>query len=289
VIFAEGLAQHMILTSILGTCERDPVADRVEVRGPGDELLVEAHGAVRVVVLNRPEALNAASEALHGELARVWRDLDAEPEVRAVVVTGSGSAFSAGGDLQLLDRMVADVALRASIMAEAAEIVRTMTAVRVPIVCAVNGPAVGLGCSLASMSDVVLVEEQAFFADPHVALGLVAADGGALMWPLLTSLLRAKEYLLLGDRLSAADAVNLGLANRVVPEGESRAAALDLAQRLAALPSQSVRETKALLNRAVQASVEALLATALATETESFDTDEFQANLARMVARQSRR
>jgi enoyl-CoA hydratase len=254
-------------------------------RGPGDELVVEAQGAVRVVVLNRPAALNAADEALHGELGRIWRELDADPDVRAIVLTGNGSAFSAGGDLQLLERMAADEALRAAIMAEAAEIVRTMTSVRVPIVAAVNGPAVGLGCSLASMCDVVIVEEQAYFADPHVALGLVAADGGAVMWPLLTSLLRAKEYILLGERLPAADAVALGLANRVVPRGASRGAALEVAERLAALPPQSVRETKVLLNNAVRAAVESCLAGAIATETASFDEPAFRANLARMLDR----
>jgi len=250
-----------------------------------NELLVEAHGRVRVVTLNRPDALNATDEALHGELARVWPALDADPEVGAVVLTGAGSAFSAGGDLDLLDRMVHDRELRAAVMAEGAEIVRAMTAVRVPIVAAVNGPAVGLGCSLAALSDVVLIEEHAYFSDPHAALGLVAADGGGLMWPFLTSLLRAKELLLLGDRVPAADAVEYGLANRVVPRGEARAAAIDLATRLAALPPQSVRETKALLNRAVRAAVETTLAGAIAAETESFDEPAFQANLARMRRR----
>ncbi len=136
------------------------------------------------------------------------------------------------------------------------------------------------------MSDIVLIEEHAYFADPHVALGLVAADGGALIWPLLTSLLRAKEYILLGERLAAADAVACGLANRVVPRGRSREAALELAQRLAALPPQSVRETKALLNSAVRAAVESYLPGAIATETASFDEPAFRANLARMLDRQ---
>lgn len=246
------------------------------------ELVVEAHGPVRVVVLNRPHALNAANEALHGALSRVWAELDQDPAVGAIVLTGAGDAFSAGGDLDLLDRMVNEDALRSSIMAEAIEIVRSMTAVRVPIVAAVNGPAVGLGCSLASMCDVVLVEEHAYFADPHVALGLVAADGGALMWPLLTSLLRAKEYLLLGDRVPADEAVAYGLANRVVPRGESRAAAQALAERLAALPPQSVRETKALLNDAVRSAVSSVLERAVAAEAQSFDEAAFQSNLARM-------
>lgn len=146
-------------------------------RGPNGEILVEAHGPVRLVTLNRPEALNATNEALHGELAKLWPDLDADAETRAIVLTDAGRAFCGGGDLDLLDRMTKDTTLRAAIMDEARDIVRGMMAVRVPIIAAVNGPAVGLGCSLSSMSDVVLVDEQAYFADPHVALGLVAGDG----------------------------------------------------------------------------------------------------------------
>jgi enoyl-CoA hydratase len=253
--------------------------------GPGDELLVEAHGAVRIVTLNRPEALNATDEALHGELATIWTTLGADPRVRAIVVTGAGKAFSGGGDLHLLERMVTDRSLRARIMHEAGAIVRSMTAVRVPIVSAVNGPAVGLGCSIAAMSDLVLIEEDAYFADPHVALGLVAADGGALTWPLLTSLQRAKEYLFLGERISATDAVAFGLANRVVPKGEASTAAIELAERLAALPPQAVQATKELLNTSLRGVVDAALPTAMATETASFDEPAFQANLARMLAR----
>jgi enoyl-CoA hydratase len=259
------------------------MADAVTRCGPEGELTVESHGGVRLVILNRPDALNAANEGLHGELARIWPELDHDPETRAIVLTGAGRAFSGGGDLHLLERMTADAELRAAVMVEAAEIVRGMTAVRVPIIAAVNGPAVGLGCSLASMSDIVLVEEQAYFADPHVALGLVAADGGALMWPLLTSLLRAKEYLLLGDRVPAEEAVRIGIANRVVPKGKSVEVALELGARLAALPPQAVRETKAALNTAVRGAVETVLAKALAAEIESFDEPAFRANLARML------
>ena len=245
------------------------MADGVTARGPGDELLVERRGAVRVVTLNRPDALNAANAALHGAIAQLWLELDADAGARAIVLTGAGSAFSAGGDLHLLQQMVEDTELRTAIMTEAAEIVRAMTSVRVPIIAAVNGPAVGLGCSLASMSDIVIIEEHAYFADPHVALGLVAADGGGLTWPLLTSLLRAKEFILLGDRLPAQDAVSLGLANRVVPSGTSVTAAVELAERMAKLPPQALRESKALLNKALRASVDAWLGGALAAETAS--------------------
>jgi enoyl-CoA hydratase len=264
-------------------------ADRDAGPDAGDELLVEVRDHVGVVTLNRPAVYNAADEALHGALARVWPRLDADPEVRAVVLTGAGGAFSAGGDLDLLERMVADRALRDRIMAEGMEIVRAMTAVRVPIVAAVNGPAVGLGCSLASLCDLVVVEEDAYFADPHVAIGLVAADGGAITWPLLTGLLRAKEFILLGDRLSAAEALALGVANRVVPTGTAVDVAVELAQRLSTLPPQAVVETKRVLNTALRAAVGAALPDAISAETASFDEGRFHENLSRMRRRRDAR
>ena len=109
----------------------------------------------------------------------MWEQLAADRDMLALVITGAGKAFSGGGDLNLLDRMVHDTDLRAAIMEEGAVIVRGMASIEVPIIAAVNGPAVGLGCSLAGLSDIVLIEEQAYFSDPHVALGLVAGDGGA--------------------------------------------------------------------------------------------------------------
>ena len=260
--------------------------DRSDDRDLDDEvLLVDIDDGVAVVTLHRPDSLNATDEALHGALAQVWPRLSDDDEVRAIVLTGSGRAFSGGGDLDLLNRMANDTALRQRIMDEAIVIVEAMTSVPVPIVAAVNGPAVGLGCSLAAMSDLVVMEEQAYYADPHVALGLVAADGGALTWPLLTSLLRAKEFLLLGDRLPAEQALDLGLANRVVPTGRSLEVAHELATRLAALPPQSVRETKAALNTTLRGLVGSALKTAVDAESESFDQPEFRANLARMLAR----
>lgn len=259
------------------------MTDGVTTRGPGDELLVEVRGPIRIVTLNRPEAFNATNELLHAEVALIWRELAADTDARAIVLTGSGKAFSGGGDLNLLDRMVGDLALRDAVMAEGVEIVRAMLSVRVPIVSAVNGPAVGLGCSLAAMSDLVVAEEQAYFADPHVALGLVAADGGAITWPLLMSLLRAKEFVLLGDRLPAAEALTLGLANRVVPTGQSLPVAIELAERFAALPPQAVAETKAVLNRALLEASGRVLDDSIAAETASFDEPAFQANLARML------
>ena len=133
--------------------------------------------------------------------------------------------------------MVKDRALRRDVIAEGRELVLNMIRCRVPVVAAVNGPAVGLGCSVIALSDVVYMAESAYLSDPHVAVGLVAADGGPLTWPLHTSLLLAKEYAFTGDRIGAARAQEIGLANHVCPDGEVLSAALAAARKIAALPA----------------------------------------------------
>jgi enoyl-CoA hydratase len=249
----------------------------------GPIVIDKGEDGVAVVTLNRPEALNAADEELHGAIASLWSQLADLPEYRAVIITGAGSAFSAGGDLSLLQRMTGDLELRTRIMAEAADIVRAMMSFPLPIVAAVNGPAVGLGCSLAALSDLVVMEESAYLADPHVALGLAAGDGGAITWPLNMGLQRVKEWLLLGGRISAAQALQFGLANRVVPDGQAVPEAQKLARRLAALPPQALRETRRVLNQPLAARVDAALDDILAAETRSFDEPAFRAGLARLL------
>jgi enoyl-CoA hydratase/carnithine racemase len=151
----------------------------------------------------------------------------------------------------------------------------------------VNGPAVGLGCSVIALSDIVYMAESAYLADPHVAVGLVAADGGPLTWPLHTSLHLAKEYAFTGDRISATRAAEIGLANYVYPDGEVLAAALKAAHKIAALPRQAVEATKRILNIHLERAVLATLDFALAAETESFDTPELQQNIDRLLKRSS--
>ncbi len=244
-------------------------------------------GPVAVITLNRPAALNAANAELHGAIARLWAEVAADDRLRSAVLTGAGKAFSAGGDLPLLQSMSDDPQLRATILAEAEVLVRGAAEFPVPIVAAVNGPAVGLGCSLASLCDLVVMEEQAYFADPHVSLGLAAADGAVFTWPAQMSLPRVKEFIYLGGRISAADALSFGLANAVVPAGTSVAKALELAHRLAALPPQALRETKAILNRPLTARLAAEAQSAFGAESRSFDAEEFRSNLAAMRTRRA--
>lgn len=253
----------------------------------GPELLIEEIGAVRLVTLNRPEAMNATNEALHEALIAVWKYLASDPNARAVVITGAGRAFSAGGDFDHFVNMWTDREMRRKEIDGAGHLLREMLAFPLPMVAAVNGPAVGLGCNIAAASDIVLMAESAHLADPHVGVGLTAADGGAPTWPLLIGMLRAKEYLLTSAKIPAERAVELGLANRVVPDAELMGEAIKLAERLAAQPPQAVQSTKRALNMHVERAIAGVLEYALDEEFKSFDTPEHQDLVKAFLARRT--
>lgn len=250
-----------------------------------EEIDVRADGSLRIITLNRPDALNAVNDGLHTGLARLWPQLSEDRDARAAVLTGSGKAFSAGGDFAYLAELAADRELRARTIAHGRELVLGMARCRIPVIAAVNGPAVGLGCSLVALSDIVYIAETAYLADPHVQVGLVAADGGPLTWPLQISLLQAKEYALTGARIPAAKACELGLANHMVADPLSEA--LACAKRIAEQPRQAVESTKRLLNMHIERAVLATLDYAMTAEELTFQSDDFQTNIARLTAGKS--
>jgi enoyl-CoA hydratase len=250
-----------------------------------DEISIARDGPLRIVTLSRPEALNATNASLHRGLALVWRELALDPDACAVVLTGAGSAFSAGGDFHFMTQLQVDAGFREQVMEEARTILLDMIRFPLPLVAAVNGPAVGLGCSLALSCDIVLISDRAHLADPHLNVGLVAGDGGAALWPLFTSLLRAKEYLFTGDPIAPELAVQLGLANRVVPHEELLPEALRLARRLARLPQKALRDTKRALNAHVEKAVAGPLEIAIQAEIASLASAEHAERVRKLIAK----
>jgi enoyl-CoA hydratase len=252
-----------------------------------DEIRVDSDGPVRIVTLNRPEMFNAVNKPLHHGFCWIWPQLERDPEVRAIVLTGAGKAFSAGADLAWQRQLIDLKELHRSSMQEARKIVKHMVECRLPIVAAVNGPAVGFGCSVALLCDIVLLAENAFLMDPHVGVGLVAADGGALAWPLMTSILRAKEYLFLGKRIPAQDALTLGLANRIVPKGKALDEGLALAHELARLPAQALQDTKRALNLHLERAFSGVLEYAISAETEAMNSADHLEQVQKFLDEQS--
>ncbi|MGZ8748425.1 MAG: enoyl-CoA hydratase/isomerase family protein [Mycobacterium sp.] len=241
--------------------------------GLGDEVIITADGPVRLVLLNRPDDLNGVNRPMHQALARVWDLLGADADARVVVVTGAGSAFSAGGDFDYMQENIDDEEMRAQTIAEGRAIIRGMVRCPLPVIAAVNGPAVGLGCSIAVLCDLVLMSEDSFLADPHLRMSLVPGDGG-MVWPALTGLSRAKEYLFLGSRIPPAKAVEFGLASRVVAPEQLMPEALSLAQRLAQVPATALQQTKSALNAYLEAQLDGAFESALGAELTSMGSPE---------------
>lgn len=247
--------------------------------GLPNDLLVTADGPIRIVTLNRPDDLNGATQTMHQSLARVWTDIADDDDARVVILTGSGSTFSAGGDFDYMQENIDHAAMRRQTMLEARAIVRGIIRLPIPVIAAVNGPAVGLGCSLAVLSDLVLLSDKSFLADPHLRMGLVTGDGG-MVWPALVGLMRAKEYLFLGKKIMPAKAVELGLASRVVAADDLMTEALALAHRLAGVPQAALRDTKLALNGYIEAQLDNAFEMAFMGEENSMGSAEHAAAVA---------
>jgi enoyl-CoA hydratase len=232
-------------------------------------LLVERDDRILRITLNRPAKLNAVNRALHDALAEVWSTAGRRQDVDVVVLTGAGRAFCAGGDVSEFAGVMQGANRRREMAAAARAIVMDMIRCPLPIIAAVNGPAVGLGCSLALLSDVVVMSEDAFLADTHVQHGLVPGDGG-FVWPLLTGMMQAKLPLLVGDRVDAAEAFRLGLATRTCSSAELAKVTDDIARRIASMPRGAVQDTKRMLNLYLERSVNGVLDFAMAAESLNF-------------------
>lgn len=231
---------------------------------------------ILTVALNRPDALNAVNAALHGELSRVFHDVAADHDSDIVVLTGKGKAFCAGGDIKWMQDAIDDPEMFERTAVEAKSIFFGQLEVEKPMICRMNGHATGLGASMALCCDIVIAAENAKIGDPHVSVGLVAGDGGCVVWPQLIGYTRAKEYLLTGELIPAPEAVRLGLINRAVPLDELDAAAYGFAERLAKGATKAIRWTKVTANLGLKALAHQIFDTGLGYEIQSNRTADHQ-------------
>jgi enoyl-CoA hydratase len=238
--------------------------------GPYDCIRTERRGHLLIVTIDHPASeLNVVDARLHAELCRLMRDLRDERAARCVVLTGAGAAFSAGGDMAWFPQL-RTVEAQAELRRDARSMIWDLLDAQVPVVCALNGHALGLGASIALLCDVIVASREARIGDPHVRVGLVAGDGGTVIWPLALGPALAKEALLTGEPLSATRAAELGLVNHVVDPGEVLDTAVDLADRIAANPPLAVQLTKVAVNRQVKAAMAASFDEAVALESQTF-------------------
>lgn len=231
-------------------------------------------GRILTLALSRPGRMNAVDAVLHAELARIFYEVAEDEDTDIVVLTGEEDAFCAGGDLQWLDDMHGDPAAFAKTVWEGKRLVNGLLDLEKPVIARLPGHAVGLGCTIALFCDLIYAVDTAKLGDPHVAVGLVAGDGGAVIWPQLIGYARAKEYLMTGDLIPAPKAAEMGLINYAVPAGELDEAVYGMAGRLAGGAVNAIKWTKASVNLGLKQVANAVLDTAFNFEAMSQMTDD---------------
>ncbi len=242
------------------------------------DLRIEVADKVATVTLNRPQARNAINQRLIRELRTIWDDLADDMAVNVVLLTGAGEYFSVGGDVKAMsERPGGDVLEEGEVHDPmiSRRLVNRMLELDKPIVCAMNGDTIGLAATIALLSDIAVMSADARVGDTHVSrVGLVAGDGGTVIWPLLVGVNKAKEFLMRGTLLKAAEAERLGLVNHVVPRQEVLETARRIAQELADGPTWAIRWTKLSVNQILKDRVNRLMEASMALEQVTFALDD---------------
>ncbi len=249
-------------------------------------LKITQDGKILTITINRPETRNAINETLHEEFSRIFDDIDRDESVDVVILTGSGGAFCAGGDLKWLLDLHGNAAATSIGIRRDRKIQNSILDLEKPIIAKVDGPAIGLGCSLALYCDFVYASETSVFADPHVSVGLVAGDGGVVMWPQLIGDARARKYLLTGDLIPATEAAAIGLITEAVP-GDTLDETVDrMANRLAKGAIHSIKWTKSSINAGLKVTANAIIDRAAAYENVTQLLDDHRIALEAFKTRQ---
>lgn len=240
-------------------------------------LKIEKADRVATVTLNRPETGNRIEHRFHVELQDIWADLARDKEVNAILLTGSGKYFSVGGNVKgMQDRPGGDVFEEGEMLEPSGgrRIVQNILDCEQPIVCAINGDCIGLAATVALLCDITVASRTARIADPHVKIGLVAGDGGAVIWPMLVGPNRAKEFLMRGNLIDAVDAERMGLVNYALPQEQVLPRARELAQELADGAPWAIRWTKLAVNKAIKDQFNLIMDASYALEMCTFQTSD---------------
>lgn len=237
-------------------------------------LQISKRDRVLTIALNRPDRLNSIDGVLHEELSRVFDELNRDRSVDVAILTGEGRAFCAGGDADWLETLTEDPLGWEQLSEETRRILNGILECRQPIIAKLNGPAAGLGATIALYCDVIFASDRARIGDPHVKVGLVAGDGGSAIWPALIGYARAREYLYTGEFLTAEQAASIGLINRAVPHDELDAAVDAFADQLTAGAIRAIQWTKQAINAPLREIVASNLELSLALEAKSNITDD---------------
>ena len=241
-----------------------------------ESIIFRKEKGVAVITLNRPETRNAVDDKMNDELSLVLDEIEKDDEVRAVVITGAGSAFCSGGHLSLIQRLAESTIIGREGVLRGGKRVMRIAGLEKPVIAAVNGAAVGAGCNLALAADIVIASENAVFSQIFVRIGLLPDDGGMFILPRLVGVAQAKRLCFTGDMVNAEEAERMGLVNKVVPAEELEAEALALAERLAKGPSKAIALTKRIINRGLSCDLAAVCEYEAQAQSILLQTEDFK-------------
>lgn len=239
-----------------------------------EKLLLQRDGRLLTITMNRPDVLNAFGLVLHEEIIDAFRFAASDPDSDVILLTGAGRAFSAGGDLERMEECIADPREFYREAVGAKHLIFSLLDIEKPIVAKVNGHAIGLGATIALFCDVIFAADTAMIGDPHVKVGLVAGDGGAIIWPHLIGLARAKEYLMTGALIPAPEAASMGLINHAVPADQLDARVGSFCEQLLAGSTMAIRWTKVTANLELKRLAHAMMDPGIAYESLTVRTDD---------------
>ena len=226
---------------------------------------IERRDRILTIKLNRPP-MNPIHHELHHELSRIWYQVQVDSECDVVIFTGAGNVFSAGGDIPMMQKRIDDPELFHRKNLEMKQMIFGLLDLEKPVIARINGDCIGLGATLALLCDILIAVDDARFCDPHVRMGYVAGDGGAVIWPQLIGFARAKEYLLTGDMLEAKEAERIGLINHAVPRDQLDTKVNALAEKLARGATKAIKWTKTCMNIPLRQLAHSIIDASLAYE-----------------------